>query len=902
MRITHYLFLILFCQNSFAQFTQIAHGIELSGVPVGHTSGVSWYDFDHDGWDDLTVGQGNEAILVLRNINGALTLVYAFPNSAQVKSFQWIDYDNDGDSDFFVCAVNASCRLWRNDGGLNFTDVTANLNLPSAGEDSMGASWADYDRDGWIDVYVCNYFGTNWLLHNQGDGTFENVAPALGVANSNRPSYMCSWIDYNNDCLLDLFVGNDLNQPCEMYENTGEGFEAVGSEIGLAITIEAMGICWSDYDNDLDLDVYITNIASGNRLLRNENGFFTDVATPSGAAVNALGWGCMWMDYDNDGLDDLHVCTQAPLVAQNINVLLKHQPDTTFTNVSMPTDIGNSFASAKGDFNNDGYWDFCDAFVLPALFKVWQNNGGDNHWVKLDLNATWGNADAIGSKIHYWHGGKQYYRHTFCGESFFGQDSQYEILSLGSSGSIDSLKVEWPGGRIDWFYNLTADQLYSLTEGSSSLPLSISASKAELCGGEDEIVLTVEGVDSYAWFDGNTNASVIVTEPGDYWVNVVSGCSAADSLSITISQLPQPEVTELVSNPLCAGSENGCMSVLLNGQQPIQTLWPGLGNADPCAVPAGTYAYQTVDENGCSVVGEIVLVDPQPIAVFAAPVISCGNETVAAELSASGGTGSYTFSVQGAEIDALSPGDYVGVATDGNNCTATISFVVQAFPEVNFFANVDSICSGEVASLQYFGSGGQLPYTYDWQGQNPNALPSGLYEFTLTDGNGCTDMVFIAVDEYPLLDAQISAFTNANNGANGSMELTVSGGEAPYAILWSTGDTDEVLDGIGQGSYSVTVTDANGCVVTDSQSIIDLDVTESELEWLVYPNPTTDFLNWVGWTSGTYSMRDIDGRLLLTGSITAGKITIDIRSFPAGTYVLNVEESGRVITRRITKL
>ena len=139
-------------------------------------------------------------------------------------------------------------------------------------------------------------------------------------------------------------------------------------------------------------------------------------------------------------------------------------------------------------------------------------------------------------------------------------------------------------------------------------------------------------------------------------------------------------------------------------------------------------------------------------------------------------------------------------------------------------ANADSVCVGNTAALQYFGSGGALPYVYDWQGQNPNALPSGFYEFSLTDANGCTDVVSLQVAEFPFLDAQISAFSNANNGANGLMELTISGGELPYDILWSTGDTDEVLDGIGQGTYSVTVTDANGCVGTDSQSIIDLDV------------------------------------------------------------------------------
>jgi hypothetical protein len=181
-------------------------------------------------------------------------------------------------------------------------------------------------------------------------------------------------------------------------------------------------------------------------------------------------------------------------------------------------------------------------------------------------------------------------------------------------------------------------------------------------------------------------------------------------------------------------------------------------------------------------------------------------------------------------------------------------------------------------------------------------LPAGLYLFTLTDGNGCTDAVDIEVAEFPFLDAQISIFINANNGDNGSMELTVSGGEAPYAILWSTGETDEVLDGIGQGTYSVTVTDANGCVGTDSQSIIDLDVAEWEAKWSVYPNPASEFLILDGLTNGTFTLSDIDGRLLVTGFLAAGKTKIDFSGYPAGTYVLTVEQEGRVITKRVTKL
>ena len=900
------LFFLLCCCLPFglrAQFTQVVHGVELTGMPSGHTSGVSWYDFDHDGWDDLTVGQGSDAILVLRNVNGVLTLFHAFENTTQVKSFQWVDYDNDGDSDFFVCAANAACKLLRNDGAMNFTDVTANLFLPSAGDDSMGASWGDYDRDGFLDVYVCNYFSENWLLHNLGNGLFENVAVALGVSNENQPSYMSSWVDYNNDCLLDLFVVNDFGFPCEMYENTGTGFTAVGPAIGLNLTIEGMGVCWSDYDNDLDLDVYVTNVASGNRLMRNDDGFFTNIAFESGAAVQALSWGCMWMDIDHDTYDDLHVLTQAPLVNQNINFLLKQQTDHTFTNVSMPADMGNSFTSAKGDLNNDGYWDFCDAFIFPTRFLVWQNDGGTNHWIKLDLNSTYGNADAIGAKLYYWHGGQEYYNHTFSGESFFGQDSQYEILSLGASTVVDSLRVEWPDGRRDMFYNLAADELHVITEGSSA-STSIVASKDFLCSGGDEVVLSVNGMSSVLWWDGSVQENATINQPGIYWALATTVCGATDSLSVEILQLPNPSVEEFVQQPTCAGSTDGCVGVTLNGTEPAQLTWTNYPQgASMCGLSAGSYSYEAIDENACSVFGTIALQNPMPVVVTSAPVIICGDTTAAALLTAIGGAGDYTFTVQGDfDLNALHPGDYVGIATDANGCLGSVNFSIQAYPEVNFIAGADSVCVGGIAVLQYLGSGGSLPYMFDWQGQNPNALPAGLYEFTLTDGNGCADTALVEVATFPVLDAQISSITNANDGANGSMEVSIAGGEPPYTIIWSTGDTDAVLEGIGQGSYSVSVMDANYCTASDFQSIIDLNVSQPELLVSVFPNPCNDFIVLQSVGVGSYEVHDSHGRLIAAGDVTLGANRIDSSVWLPGVHVLNVVTATRAKKIQITKV
>ncbi len=893
----------LFSQFGLAQFTQVVHGFELTGNPTGHSPGLSWFDYDHDGWDDLTVAQGGFDILVFHNVNGTLTLQMAFSNATQVKSIQWVDYDNDGDSDFFVCAANAACKLWQNNGAMVFTDVSANLNLPNTTDDAMGSAWGDYDNDGFLDVYVCNYYTVNWLLHNNGDGTFTNVALEMGVTNSNRPTYMCSWVDFNNDCLLDLFVTNDANTPTEMYQNTGNGFEPVGAAIGLAIVMDGMGVTWSDYDNDADIDVYLTNIVSGNKLMRNDGGVFTDVAAAAGVAVNALSWGCMWMDFNHDRLEDLHVSTQAVLVAQNINFLFQQNSDHTFNDVSIPTDIGNCFTSAKGDLNNDGYWDYADSFILPFRFAVWQNDGGTNHWMKIGLTGTESNRDAVGTKIRYWINGEEHYCHTFCGESFFSQDSQYEILSLGEATQVDSLLLQWPSGRMERYYNLAADQLHAFTEGDA-VGSSILTSQATICPGGDTVTLSVASDGALLWFDGTSGSAVEVNAPGEYYALLTNACGYVDSLSVVLNASSTPTIEVAVIPPSCFGLHDGCMSVYADGVEPQDVLWQGPSIiAEPCTFGAGNYTYTFADAFGCSFSGDIQLTEPALLTLDAASTIICPATLIAANLAANGGTAPYSYTVLGGfDLGALAPGDYTAVVADSRGCEAQANFSIAQFPAVSLIGSADSVCFGQTTSLNYFGTGGALPYTYDWFGQNPNALAAGVYSFSIMDANGCNDDLVIEVGQYPAVEAQIGAFTNANGGSNGSMELSIVGGEAPFDILWNTGDTTLYIDSIGQGLYTTTVTDANGCVSVDSQQIIDLNVAEIQPMCNVFPNPSAALWHVQVTQASEYAVFSAQGQLLLIGRCGAGLLHIDGVDWPVGMYQLKLNTSTGAVATTLIKL
>ncbi|MFM2201334.1 MAG: hypothetical protein RL040_534, partial [Bacteroidota bacterium] len=555
---------------------------------------------------------------------------------------------------------------------------------------------------------------------------------------------------------------------------------------------------------------------------------------------------------------------------------------------SMSNDIGNCFTSAKGDLNNDGYWDFADVFVLPFRFFLFQNNGGTNHWVKLALTGTESNRDAVGTKIRYWVNGQQHLVQTFCGESFFGQDSQYEILSLGEALQVDTLELQWPSGAIERYYNLQSDRVHAFEEGASYLG-AIMASQETICPNGGTVTLSASLEGSYSWYNGSDAGSIVIDAPGEYQLTVTNRCGYAASLSRTIEASSNPEITETATAPDCSDSANGCVEVLANGAAPEGITWTGpstvTGN---CNLTPGDYHYMFTDESNCVFEGTLSVVAPDALSAEAQSALICSGTTVAGDFSATGGIAPYTFTLAGGgNPELLQPGDYTVIVTDNNGCQAQTNFSIGQLPSVSLNGSVDSVCVGETSALSYFGSGGLLPYSYDWQGYNPATLTAGTYTFTITDGNECSDELTVTVGEYPLLMVDITNFQDASGGANGWIEVSIVDGEGPYSINWNTGDTTAVLDSIGQGTYTVLVTDANGCTASDTQAIIDLTVEELGQGLSLFPNPVQTFAQLTLLHPMNVEVYDASGKLLLAGVYPPGKHSLDCTSWAAGVYYVH---------------
>ena len=290
---------------------------EGNGTFVDATSGLlgdthlstaaAWGDYDNDGDLDLFVANILSTNRLFRNEgNGAFVDVTRAPlvGTGYGVGVAWVDYDNDGNLDLYLVNYSQSNRLFRNLGNGAFVDATTNtLGNPGV---SAGAAWGDYDNDGDLDVYIVNVNQSNKLLRNEGDGVFVDATTGV-LADPVLASACASWGDYDNDGNLDLFVGND-GVANRLYHNQGDGtFVDVAGDTPLGGATAAVGAAWGDYDNDGDLDLCVVPGGPTSRLFRNDGGGrFVDVA---GAPLTSIrrGQGVAWGDYDNDGRLDLYV-------------------------------------------------------------------------------------------------------------------------------------------------------------------------------------------------------------------------------------------------------------------------------------------------------------------------------------------------------------------------------------------------------------------------------------------------------------------------------------------------------------------------------------------------------------------------------------------------------------------
>lgn len=506
------LFAICFISISHSQikFTDQAEVLGV-GIPVGTTflgNGVSFYDFDNDGWDDLTFSTSDSSpVRFFRNNNGSFVEIFlniTLPNY-QTKSVTWVDFDNDGDNDLFITSDAGSNKLLENIGNMTFQDITSTSGLPIVNLYTYGASWGDYDNDGFLDVFLSNrtFFVSNKLYKNNGDGTFSDVTFFAGIDITPLWSFCSAFIDINNDGYQDIYVANDkydfLNK---MYKNNGDGtFTDISDVSGTAIGIDAMSVTVDDYNSDGFFDIYVTNGPGGNYLLRNNGDeTFTNVAGPTGTTFNSAGWGAVFYDADNNKDLDLYVSAEfdgffggylSAAFYENGGI-----GNFTIDPLAFPNDNRESFSNAIGDIDNDGLVDMVVTNNDDANIFLWRNGTTPyGNWLKVSLEGTISNRDAVGSRIEISINGQKQFRYTLSGEGYLSQNSGIEHFGVANATIIDYLKITWPSGTITQFNNVPVNQQYNITEGDDTLGVSdFSTTEAVIYPNPTEDKLYVQSI------------------------------------------------------------------------------------------------------------------------------------------------------------------------------------------------------------------------------------------------------------------------------------------------------------------------------------------------------------------------------------------------------------------------
>lgn len=501
------------------------HGTRSTQLPEDMGSGAAWGDYDGDGYPDLYVCDiaapltatpaevaaspgGNR--LYHNNGNGTFTDVtdragVGFKGVSMGAA--WADYDNDGKLDLVVTNYG-HVILYRNRGDGTFEDVTHAAGLDKFQGFWTGASWGDYDRDGYADLYICGYVKyefkpefvgrssrqftemvpftlnpssyapeRNLLFHNNGNGTFTEVARKAGVDNPAGRSLSAAWADFDGDGWPDLYVANDISES-KLFLNQRNGkFKDVSHQAWVDEYRGSMGLAVGDWDRDGDLDIFITHwIAQqfalfSNLLFTRGAGIapgrlrFQDVSDMVGVGqltLSYIGWGTSFFDYDNDGQLDLFTISGSTfqdekdpkhLVPMKNLLFWQKSPEEGFYEVgalsgSVFQELHVGRGAAFADYDNDGAEDI---FVnnhndRPLLLR---NDGGNkNHWLKVRLHCTKSNRSGFGARVEIETGGKKQFQEIGSQSSYLSENALEAHFGLGQAGEVDRLTVRFPNGIV----------------------------------------------------------------------------------------------------------------------------------------------------------------------------------------------------------------------------------------------------------------------------------------------------------------------------------------------------------------------------------------------------------------------------------------------------------------------
>jgi hypothetical protein len=457
----------LYRNNRDGTFTDVTEKAGVQGA--GYSIGAAAADFDNDGWTDLYVTGINHNILYHNNGDGTFTDVTEHAGVAGISngkkmlsvSAAWVDYDNDGRLDLFVTNY------------LDWTPQNSKVCGPVGKRLSCPPSL---------------YPGQpNLLYHNNGDGTFSDVSEQMGVAGHIGKGMGVAIADYNGDGWMDIFVANDNERNFLFRNRNGKSFDELGVEASVAynedgVPVSSMGVDFRDWRNDGNPSLFVTALGGETfPLFRNEGSGLFQVDTYDAKigfpSLKMSGWGAGIYDFDNDGYKDLfsansHVSENAGLDPQQHyrqrNVVFLNLKNGTFADLSTRaglTDVAAHRGCAFGDLNNDGKVDIVVSAIGDPAELLYNTSPASNHWIAIQTIGVRSNRDGIGTRIKLTgKSGLVQYSHVTTAGSYASSSDKRVHFGLGADTVVKEIELRWPSGTVQVLRNVKADQIFKVSE------------------------------------------------------------------------------------------------------------------------------------------------------------------------------------------------------------------------------------------------------------------------------------------------------------------------------------------------------------------------------------------------------------------------------------------------------
>ncbi len=410
------------------------------------------------------------------------------------------DFNNDGYPDIYLSNYGPNV-LYKNNGNGTFDDVTKRAGVAGGIDCSVGAVWLDYDNDGLLDIYVGNYLyydpqykyfyapdgfpgpmaydaQPDVLYHNKGNGEFEDVTKSMGINDVDGRAMGVGAADYDDDGFVDIYVANDHTLNYLWHNDAGKGFTDRGTMSGTGFSqageaTVSMSVDFADINGDSLLDMFVSDDSYCSLYENMGNGIFSDKGVASGistAAAQFVGWSSSFFDYNNDGKIDIF----------KTNGALKHlygQEDQIFENTGdgkfrdASTDLGKYFekemvgrGACIGDYDNDGDMDVLIVNLNDHCVFLRNNKGNNNNWITLDLVGTSSNRDGIGSRVTVTSGGMVQNAQKKSTTGYLSQNDPRMHFGLAKNDTVEKIEIRWPSGKYQVLENIKSNQIITINE------------------------------------------------------------------------------------------------------------------------------------------------------------------------------------------------------------------------------------------------------------------------------------------------------------------------------------------------------------------------------------------------------------------------------------------------------